>query len=203
MESLRIRARVHFDEPDHPHSRSVPLAVAQDKPAPSTGYRPTGSPVDLHELGRLARLRDPRAHVVGFSSYDRKGGNDDGFNGTYSKIRVENGDSVLAELDGPGVIQRIWTTHTSGEKPGLLNRKHEHIRIYLDGKAEPALDVPMEDLFSGQASALSEAPDAGGFGRLRLVRADPVPERLQGRRRRAKPCGSSRSASWLCPMPRA
>jgi Protein of unknown function (DUF2961) len=126
------------------------LLTAQDRPAPNPGYLPSGSPVDLHELDRLARLRDPRARVVGFSSYDRKGGNDDGFNGTYSKIRVEDGNSVLAELDGPGVIQRIWTTHTSGEQPGLLDRKNEHIKIYLDGQAKPALDVPLEAIFSGK-----------------------------------------------------
>ncbi len=97
------------------------LLTAQERPAP--GYVPSGSPVDLHELDRLARIRDPRVHALGFSSYDRKGGNDDGFNGTYSKIRVEDGNSVLAELDGPGVIQRIWFTHTTGEQPGLLDRK--------------------------------------------------------------------------------
>jgi hypothetical protein len=33
---------------------------------------------------------------------------------------------------------------------GLLERKGEHIRIYLDGKSEPALDVPIADLFSGK-----------------------------------------------------
>ena len=126
------------------------VLASQDQPVGSPGYIPSGSAVDLLELDRLARLRDPGVHVVGFSSYDRKGGNDDGFNGTYSKIRVENGDSVLAELDGPGVIQRIWTTHTSGEHAGLLNRKNEHIKIYLDGQAEPALDVPLEAIFSGE-----------------------------------------------------
>lgn len=123
--------------------------AAQDRPAPTPGYIPSGSPVDLYELDRLARLRAPGVHVVGFSSYDRKGGNDDGFNGTYSKIRVEDGDSVLAEVDGPGVIQRIWTTHTSGEHAGLLDRKNEHIKIYLDGQPKPALDVPLETIFSG------------------------------------------------------
>jgi len=122
--------------------------AAQDRPSP--GYLPTGSPADLHDLGRLARLRDPRARPAGFSSYDRKGGNDDGFNGTYSKIRIEDGDSVLAEMDGPGVIQRIWTTHTTGERPGLLDGKNEHIKIYLDGQPTPALDIPFESMFSGQ-----------------------------------------------------
>ncbi|APW60054.1 DUF2961 domain-containing protein [Paludisphaera borealis] len=128
------------------------LLTAQDQPmpGPGPGYIPSGSPADLHDLVRLARLRDPRVRAMGFSSYDRKGGNYDGFNGTYSKLRVEDGNSVLAELDGPGVIQRIWTTHTSGEHAGLLDRKNEHIKIYLDGQAKPALDVPLETLFSGK-----------------------------------------------------
>ena len=100
-------------------------------------------------FGLLARLRDPASQPVGFSSYDRTGGNNDGFSGTYSKLRVENGDSVLAETTGPGIIERIWFTHTRGEKPGLLDGKQEHLRIYLDGSKQPALDIPLEQLFAG------------------------------------------------------
>jgi hypothetical protein len=113
------------------------------------GYIPSGTPAELSDLGLMARLRHPGVQAVGFSSYDRTGGNNDGFNGTYSKIREEAGDSVLAELPGPGIVQRIWFTHTSGERPGLLDRKNEHIKIYLDGRASPALDIPLEQLFSG------------------------------------------------------
>lgn len=127
------------------------LALAPgDRPAREVGYVPSGSPVELYDLGRLGRLRAREVRALSFSSYDRTGGNDDGFKGTYSKLRVEEGNSVLAELDGPGVIQRIWFTHTGGDQPGLLDRKNEHIKIYLDGKPEPALDVPLETLFSGE-----------------------------------------------------
>ncbi len=112
-------------------------------------FVPTGSAAELHDLGLLARLRDPGVRAVGFSSYDRTGGNNDGFNGTYSRIRTENGNSVLAEADGPGVVQRIWFTHTSGRPPRLLDGKQEHIKIYLDGRDRPALDVPLEAIFSG------------------------------------------------------
>ena len=125
-----------------PVSRQTGLAAA-------TGFRPSGTPAELHDLGLLARLRDPAVQPVGFSSYDRTGGNNDGFNGTYSRIRAEDGNSVLAEVDGPGVVQRIWFTHTSGEHPGLLDRKHEHVKIYIDGRDRPVLDVPLEMLFSG------------------------------------------------------
>ena len=59
-------------------------------------------PSSCDDLGLLARLRDPGVRPIGFSSYDRTGGNNDGFNGTYSKIRVEDGNSVLAETTGPG-----------------------------------------------------------------------------------------------------
>jgi hypothetical protein len=113
------------------------------------GFGPVGSPAELYDLGLLARLRSPGVTVQGFSSYDRTGGNNDGFNGTYSKIRLEGGDSVLAEAAGPGVVQRIWFTHTSGERPGLLGGKKEHLKIYLDGQSTPALDVPLELIFLG------------------------------------------------------
>jgi hypothetical protein len=84
-----------------------------------------------------------------FSSYDRTGGNNDGFAGTYSKIREENGNSVIAEMEGAGCINRIWFTHSVKLSDGLLDRKGEHIRIYLDGSDEPIVDEPLERLFSG------------------------------------------------------
>jgi hypothetical protein len=125
-------------------------AAAFGEPAAlSPGYRPSGSPVELAELGLLARLRDPAVQPLSFSSYDRTEGNNDVFSGTYSRPRAENGDSVLAELDGPGIIQRIWFAYTSGEKPGLLDHKHEHLKIFIDGQRQPALDVPLELIFSG------------------------------------------------------
>src|SRR5215469_9287639 len=67
------------------------------------------SPVieDFYNPERLARLR-PFVKVGSFSSYDRTGGNDDGFSGKYSFIRKEGDALVVAELQGPGVITRIW-----------------------------------------------------------------------------------------------
>jgi D-arabinan exo alpha-(1,3)/(1,5)-arabinofuranosidase (non-reducing end) len=126
------------------------LAAADPTLSGPVGYRPSGSSVDLHDLARLALLRDPDVHATGFSSYDRTGGNNDGFRGTYSRLREEDGNSVLAEAAGPGVIQRIWFTHSVERAPGLLARKGEHIRIYLDGQSAPALDMPLEDFFRGR-----------------------------------------------------
>src|SRR5579864_7472011 len=142
------------------------VTVAGPAQTDAAGYRPTGSLVDLHDLGRLALLRAPGVRPLGFSSYDRSGGNDDGFKGTYSRIRAENGNSVLAEIDGPGIIQRIWFTHSMSEHTGLLDRTGEHIRIYLDGHAEPALDIPLEDLFNGRRPRFPKplvGEGSGGF----------------------------------------
>jgi hypothetical protein len=113
------------------------------------GFIPRGSPSELSDLSLLARLRDPGVQPIGFSSYDRSGGNNDGFAGKYSKIRVEGGNSVLAEVAGPGVIQRVWFTHTTDKRPGLLDGKREHLKVYLDQGIAPALDVPLEQIFDG------------------------------------------------------
>lgn len=53
-------------------------------------------------------------------------------------IREENGMSVLAEMDGPGCIWRIWSA-----APG-----DGRVKIYLDGESEPAVDLPFKDYFN-------------------------------------------------------
>ena len=110
-------------------------------------YCPVEPLEDLYNLEKLPLLR-PNIKCKMFSSYDRTGGNNDGFGGTYSKIRFEDGCSVLAEMSGAGVIQRIWFTHSLHKKDGLLALKKEHIKIFIDGDETPALDVPLEDLFN-------------------------------------------------------
>jgi hypothetical protein len=105
---------------------------------------------ELYKIELLPRL-NPGESCKMFSSYDRTGGNDDGFSGKYSILRKEkDGSSVLAEMQGPGCIQRMHFPHSEYSVPGLMGRKGEHIRIYLDGSEKPALDVPLEDIFHGK-----------------------------------------------------
>src|SRR5437868_3606218 len=74
------------------------------------------------------------------SSYDRTGGNDDGFSGKYSFISKEPGGLVIANLKGPGVVNRIWTpTPTS-----------DTIKFYFDGETSPRIAVPFIALFTGK-----------------------------------------------------
>ena len=116
----------------------------------------------LYHLQRLPQLR-PGTVTNLFSSYDRTGGNNDGFSGAFSKLRLEGGNSVLAEMKGPGCIQRIWFTHSDGQF-GLLARKGEHIRIYIDGQSEPVLDYPLEDIFAGKHEAFPKPLVGEGLG---------------------------------------
>lgn len=74
------------------------------------------------------------------SSYDRTWGNDDGFSGRYSYIRKENGHLVLAEFEGPGVVNRIWTPTPTDDL----------VSFYFDGEKTPRLKLRFADLFSGK-----------------------------------------------------
>lgn len=126
-------------------------------------WQPTGGLNELSDTTLLPRLR-PGVVMRSFSSYDRTGGNNDGFNGTYSALRIEEGDSVIAEMDGPGCIYRIWFTHSIDKEPGLLDRKGEHIRIYLNGDETPVLDVPLDDLFNNSLSHFPNPIAGQGIG---------------------------------------
>jgi hypothetical protein len=109
----------------------------------------------LHRLDLLPQLKDS-IEVGSVSSYDRTGGNDDGFSGKYSFLAKEDGGLVIADLPGPGVIYRIWTPTPSDDL----------VEFFFDGEKEPRIQVPMRAIFSGQ-SAPFELPlvgrGAGGF----------------------------------------
>jgi len=79
---------------------------------------------------------DPR------SKYDEKTGqylnwDANGDSGHYLRVESDK-EAVLAEMNGPGCIYRIWSANPQGE-----------IRLYLDGAKEPTIKMPFADLFSG------------------------------------------------------
>jgi hypothetical protein len=110
---------------------------------------------ELYRLDRLATLRDS-LRVASVSSYDRTGGNNDGFGGQYSYVRKEKDGLVLADLEGPGIIYRIWTPTPTDDV----------LEFYFDGENEPGIQVKFRDLFLGKHPAF-ERPlvgfGAGGF----------------------------------------
>jgi hypothetical protein len=93
----------------------------------------------LYRLDLLPAFKQS-VKIASVSSYDRNGGNDDGFNGTYSFIRKETGGLVIADLKGPGAITRIWTPTPSDDT----------VEFYFDGEAAPRISAKFIDLFSGQ-----------------------------------------------------
>ncbi|MCX6567968.1 MAG: DUF2961 domain-containing protein, partial [Candidatus Aminicenantes bacterium] len=115
------------------------MACAKSSPPPPQA---PGAPViGIEELARLDLLpRLKQSVTVGLvSSYDRSGGNDDGFSGKYSFIRKEAGGLVLADLEGPGVIYRIHTPTPTDDI----------IEFYFDGEAAPRISLKMTDLYDG------------------------------------------------------
>ena len=101
----------------------------------------------LADLEALAVLPETGETCAQWSSYDRASrydaetgkyvgwdANGDG-NGI---IRREGDASVVAEMEGPGCIWRIWSALA----------QQGRVKIYLDGAAEPAVDLPFIGYFN-------------------------------------------------------
>ena len=110
----------------------VTSAVAQHNSSQPVGLK------HLYRLDLLPRFR--RSIEIGsISSYDRTGGNDDGFSGKYSFVTREDDGFVIAELKGPGIIYRIWTPTPTDDM----------LEFYFDGETKPRIGVPFRQLFTG------------------------------------------------------
>lgn len=94
--------------------------------------------LNLADVSRLPQYRGGEMNQL--SSYDRTGGNDDGFSGKYSAIREEPEGLVIADLKGPGVLNRIWTPTPTADT----------IKFYFDGESKPRIAVPFINLFTGK-----------------------------------------------------
>src|SRR5690242_8060455 len=82
----------------------------------------------LHRLDLLPAFK--RTVSIGaVTSYDRSGGNDDGFSGKYSFVRKEGDNLVLADLKGPGCIYRIHTPSPTDDP----------LEFYFDGETTPRI----------------------------------------------------------------
>ena len=89
---------------------------------------------DLVALQSLPVLDDARIQL--YSSHDRTGGNND-FNFIERRSK-DSGWVVLADINGPGCIRRLWMT---GTDPG------HRVRIYIDGEKKPRIDAELDLLF--------------------------------------------------------
>jgi hypothetical protein len=126
-----------------------PMAAAE-RPAVNTGTLFT----EMTDMVGLTYFPAPAYKTVQFSSYDRRsripGGpdwfaNSDGFGGepvpNFIKVLREPGEDgighyLMAEVEGPGAVVRLWTAAISGE-----------INMYLDGSDAPVWSGPAQDFF--------------------------------------------------------
>ncbi len=107
------------------------LALFSD---PYPAAAPPDSIARLVDLLGLPRV-DPRVTCRQFASTDPAGRGDD--HGHF--LRLDGRRAVLAEMEGPGVIVRLWSANAAGR-----------LRIHLDGEPAPRIDCPFQDLFTGR-----------------------------------------------------
>lgn len=119
-------------------------STVQHRPATSASLTDKG-PVGWDTYRSLDRFPElpTAAETLQFSSFDRTGGNDDGFVGRYSCLRQEASRCVIAEAESPGEVQSIWFTRDNGNVTATGT-----IRIELDG--ETVLDAPLQDVVNGE-----------------------------------------------------
>jgi hypothetical protein len=120
------------------------------------GCRDTGSgrgaPVDIVSV--LDRMSDPSGFAVPVdgrmelvSTYDRTGGNMDW--GEWNPAQSPDGQYILADLEGPGCLTRIWTTGCEVDE----------WRLYVDGETTPRIRGKKFDIFGGQPPVLTPLAD--------------------------------------------
>jgi hypothetical protein len=88
---------------------------------------------ELTDLDRLVQTEFVPVRLE--SSYDRTGGNNDGFN----PERLKDNVYTIADLKGPGVITRFYSAKPLGR-----------LRVFIDGQPKPLIDMPSEEFFSGR-----------------------------------------------------
>ncbi|UCG59643.1 MAG: DUF2961 domain-containing protein [Phycisphaerales bacterium] len=101
----------------------------------------------LTDLEYVAALPAPGETCQQWSSYDRRSKYDEA-SGKYVDwsangdgngiIRKEGNELVFAEMEGPGVIWRIWSALA----------KEGHVKIYLDGAEKAVVDLPFAGYFN-------------------------------------------------------
>lgn len=94
------------------------------------------------------------------SSYDRDGGNDDGF-GASNYLYMEGTEKVMLDLVGPGTVYGLWFTG--------YDAATAYLKVYFNGESTPRINRLLRDMFVGtNAPFLSplvgdDTVSSGGF----------------------------------------
>jgi hypothetical protein len=133
----------------------------------STDIVTTGSLYEeMIDMVGLTKFPETAYRTQQFSSYDRRsnlpGGpdwfaNSDGFGGEpipgFEAVLQDPGDDsigqyLIADVEGPGALVRLWTAAIDGT-----------VRLWLDGQHEPLYDGPANDFFQRPLDAFPQAAD--------------------------------------------
>ena len=133
------------------------ISVSSLVPQYSTADRLYGLE-SMERLDLLPLLREG-AQVRQVSSHDRSGANNDGFDGEYSALYIdENNEYVMFDEIGSGCLYRFWMTY--GTSP--TNYPTYRLRFYFDNETTPRLDLSISEFFDGIGAPL-EFPMVGPF----------------------------------------
>src|SRR5512141_536493 len=93
------------------------------------------------------RISDPfrLTESKNFTAHRASSNNPDWNSNDDSKRPIPGETTVLADVQGPGVINHIWMTIADNEYgwPRLLR-----LRVYYDGSETPSVDAPVGDFFA-------------------------------------------------------
>ncbi len=109
------------------------LGLTACKPPETAPYAKLLS--ELTNTASIARLDVPATEMI--CSYDRTGANED-YN--HFQGKTADGQCILADLKGPGVVSRFWFTGTQPDKK---------FRFYFDGEKTPRCEFSWNDLRNG------------------------------------------------------
>ncbi len=129
---------------------------------------------EMIDLAGLTKFPDPAYKTIQYSSYDRRsnlpGGpdwfaNSDGFGGEpipgFEAVLQEPGEDsigtyLMADVEGPGALVRLWTAAIDGT-----------VQLWLDDASEPLFDGPANHFFH---QVLDSFPQSADLDRERLER---------------------------------
>ena len=153
---------------------AVSLLIACDLSAQTETYDPFG----------LLQPKD-------FAAYRSSSNNPNLDSNDDSKRPIPGETTVLADLEGPGVVSHLWITVAASEYgwPRLLR-----FRVYYDGSEVPSVDVPLGDFFgvghgfeakvqSAMVRVSSEGRSRNGFWPMPFRKSCRVTITNEGKRR--------------------
>ncbi len=123
-------------------------ANQQTSSSSSVGDPGTVAGEGLNALDQLPVL-DASVHDAGASSHDPNGENGDSGNYLYQDAQ---GNHVLMEAAGPGVIDRVWVTGALSNGSSSSAKAFGNLEFFFDGETTPRIDLPADTFFSGTSA---------------------------------------------------